>query len=73
LVSFGDGVLLTIYLDWPLTMILTISASQIARITGVSHQQPASTSLLIRKIQIKTTIRYSYITFRIVKILKDGQ
>jgi hypothetical protein len=28
----------TIYLVWPWTMILPISASQLARITGVNHQ-----------------------------------
>jgi hypothetical protein len=33
---FGGGVLWTICLSWPWTMILLISASQVARITGVS-------------------------------------
>jgi hypothetical protein len=36
--SFGDGVSWTIYPGWPWTLILPISASQVARITGVSHQ-----------------------------------
>jgi hypothetical protein len=34
---FGDGVLRSIFLGWPGTSILPISASQVARITGVSH------------------------------------
>jgi hypothetical protein len=34
---FRDGVSLTIFPGWPGTSILPISASQIARITGVSH------------------------------------
>jgi hypothetical protein len=34
---FGDGVLWTISSDWPWTTILLISASQVARITGLSH------------------------------------
>jgi hypothetical protein len=34
---FGDGVSGTICLDWPQIMILPILASQVARITGVSH------------------------------------
>jgi hypothetical protein len=38
---FGDGVPPTIWLGWPWTMILPISASQVARITGVSHQHLA--------------------------------
>jgi hypothetical protein len=37
---FGDGVSQTTFLSWPLTTVLPISASQIARITGVSHQHP---------------------------------
>jgi hypothetical protein len=39
--NFGDGAFWTICLGWPQTMILLISASQIARITGVSHQHSA--------------------------------
>jgi hypothetical protein len=35
---FWDGVLLTICLGWPQTIILLISASRVTRITGVSHQ-----------------------------------
>jgi hypothetical protein len=38
---FGDGVSWTICLGWPQTSILPISASQVARITSVSHQPPA--------------------------------
>jgi hypothetical protein len=34
---FGDGVSPTICPGWPQTVILPISVSQIARITGVSH------------------------------------
>jgi hypothetical protein len=34
---FGDGVSKSICLGWPKTAILLISASQVARITGVSH------------------------------------
>jgi hypothetical protein len=34
---FGDGVLRTICLGWPQISILLISASQVARITDVSH------------------------------------
>jgi hypothetical protein len=32
----------TICLCWPWTLILLISASQVPRITGISHQLPAS-------------------------------
>jgi hypothetical protein len=32
-----DRVSQNICLDWPRTMILLISASQVARITGISH------------------------------------
>jgi hypothetical protein len=38
---FGVGVSRTICPGWPQTMILPISASQVARITDVSHQHPA--------------------------------
>jgi hypothetical protein len=34
---FGDGVLRTICLCWPWPLILLISTSQVARITGVNH------------------------------------
>jgi hypothetical protein len=37
----GDGVSQTICLDWPRTMILPISASQVASIIAMSHQHPA--------------------------------
>jgi hypothetical protein len=33
---FEDGVLRTIFLGWPWTVILPISASRVVRITGVS-------------------------------------
>jgi hypothetical protein len=38
----GDRVLWTICLGWPWTTILPISASWVARITGISHQGLAS-------------------------------
>jgi hypothetical protein len=38
---FGDEVLQTVCQGWPRTMILPISASEIARITGVSHPHSA--------------------------------
>jgi hypothetical protein len=38
---FGDGVALTICLDWPQTVILLISVSQVARIIDMSHWCPA--------------------------------
>jgi hypothetical protein len=41
LVIFEDGVLRTSCLGWLWTLILPISASQVARITGVSHWHPA--------------------------------
>jgi hypothetical protein len=41
---FGDGVSRTICRGWPQTSILPISASQVARILGVSHQHPAKCS-----------------------------
>jgi hypothetical protein len=44
LIIFGDGVSRTICPGWPRTMILPISASQLARITGVSHWHPANTN-----------------------------
>jgi hypothetical protein len=34
---FGDGISQTIYSGWPQTSMLPISASQVAKITGVSH------------------------------------
>jgi hypothetical protein len=46
---FGDGILQTISLGWTQTVILT-SASQVARITGVSHQHPASLKILKLKL-----------------------
>jgi hypothetical protein len=42
---FGDWVSQTVCLGWPLTMILPFSASQVVRITGVSHQCTASVCL----------------------------
>jgi hypothetical protein len=44
--EFGDGVLQTICLGWLRTAILLISASWVARITGVSHRCPALFPLL---------------------------
>jgi hypothetical protein len=41
LLSFGDGVLQTLCTGWSPTVILLISASQVARMTGVSHWCPA--------------------------------
>jgi hypothetical protein len=41
---FGDGLFGTICLDCPQTAILPVSASQIARITGVIHQNWAEVS-----------------------------
>jgi hypothetical protein len=41
---FGDGVLRALCPGWPQTAILPISASQVARITGVSHLCPAKSS-----------------------------
>jgi hypothetical protein len=41
---FGVRVLLTISSGWPQTVILPISTSQIARITGLSHQSLSSLS-----------------------------
>jgi hypothetical protein len=38
---FGDGILGTICLVWHGTVIFLMSASQVARIIGVSHQYPA--------------------------------
>jgi hypothetical protein len=37
---------------WPQTSILPISASQVARITGTSHQCPAVTEFLFRKMHL---------------------
>jgi hypothetical protein len=38
---YGDEVSRTLCLGWPRLAILLISASQVARITGMSHQHPA--------------------------------
>jgi hypothetical protein len=38
---FGNGILPTICTVGPETTICLISASQVARITGISHQYPA--------------------------------
>jgi hypothetical protein len=35
---FGDGILQTVFPDWPQISILLISASQVDGINGVSHQ-----------------------------------
>jgi hypothetical protein len=42
LIIFGDGILGTICPGLPRTVTLPISTSQVARITGVSHQCPAA-------------------------------
>jgi hypothetical protein len=39
-IQFGDGVLWTICSGWSQTTVLLISASQVARITGMSHGCP---------------------------------
>jgi hypothetical protein len=39
---FGYGILWTICPGWPWTVLLTISVSQVARITGMSQQYSAS-------------------------------
>jgi hypothetical protein len=41
-VYFGDGVSRTVHLSWPQIATLLISASQITRIIGMSHQCSAS-------------------------------
>jgi hypothetical protein len=43
---FGGGVLRIICPGWPRTTVLLISASQVARTTGVSHWHPARFSVL---------------------------
>jgi hypothetical protein len=49
---FGNGVLRTIFVGWPGTVILLISTFQVVRITGVSHWCPASKPLLYRVISL---------------------
>jgi hypothetical protein len=39
-VHFADGILRAICLGWSWTVILLISASQVARITGINHRYP---------------------------------
>jgi hypothetical protein len=39
---FGDGILRAICLGWPRIEIVLISASQVASITGMSHQRLAT-------------------------------
>jgi hypothetical protein len=39
--NFGDGVLWTIFPGWAWTSILPITVTQVAKITGVTHQCPA--------------------------------
>jgi hypothetical protein len=46
--GYFDGVSQTICLGWPQNLILSISASWIARITGVSHQYPALGVLFLK-------------------------
>jgi hypothetical protein len=46
LVILDIGVSKTISLGWPQTVILQISTSQIARITGMSHQRPAAVKVI---------------------------
>jgi hypothetical protein len=48
-VFFCDKVWQTVCLDWLWTVILLISASWVARITGVSHQHSALTAIFISK------------------------
>jgi hypothetical protein len=43
---FGDEVLGTVCPGWPQTTFLLLSASQVARITGVSHLHPVSSPFL---------------------------
>jgi hypothetical protein len=59
LVILEMGVLQTICLDWPWTVILLISASQVARITGVSHWCPAWIELFVLLIALEAGIGQS--------------
>jgi hypothetical protein len=43
---FGDGVLWTVCPGWPQTLVLLISAFQVARISVVSHRRPAGVEVL---------------------------
>jgi hypothetical protein len=54
---FGDGVSQTICLDWPRTMTLPISASQVAWITDVSHRCLAHPFLFPGKLSWEGQIR----------------
>jgi hypothetical protein len=52
-----DGVSGTIYLDWPRSTILPISASHIDRITGMSHWHLAPQRIFeVRNLYLKTTL-----------------
>jgi hypothetical protein len=52
MITLGDGVLRTIFLGWPRTLIFPISASQVARIISVSHQHPFNFfSLILNEIK----------------------
>jgi hypothetical protein len=48
---FGAGISQMICLGWPHAMILQISASQVARITGVSHQSLANLKFFMLNFQ----------------------
>jgi hypothetical protein len=48
---FGDGVSWTICSDWPQTVFLPISASQVSRITDVNCQRPAKSFLKPSEVQ----------------------
>jgi hypothetical protein len=43
---FGDGILQTICPGWPQTVIFSISTSQVAKITGLSHWHPVGRDFL---------------------------
>jgi hypothetical protein len=55
---FQDRILWTIFPDWLQTMILLISASWVARITGVSHQHQTQSCELLFEVNIPKTLSY---------------
>jgi hypothetical protein len=64
--------LLQSVLLWPQTVILLISASQEARITGVGHQHPAVFYLFIY-LFFSFFFYYSYVVFTFLNDLKTSQ
>jgi hypothetical protein len=69
---FGDGVSETICPDWPQTAVLSISASQVARTTGMSHRCPFSSLLILHPSSFSgRTQKASHVLQQIASVFKN--